>query len=84
MKQSANSIQQLIEGIENIRDFIGTAAKKAPDRKLTGYMDHVCYMYDILDNIISVFKYFDDPWLNKKLKTSLKNNATKDKNSIFL
>ena len=57
-------IKELTVGIEAIQDFINHAAKKMPNNNVRGFTDHICYMQEILNRVLDVFRYFDDAWYN--------------------
>tara|TARA_R100000808_G_C2147487_1_gene155456 strand:- start:1249 stop:1521 length:273 start_codon:yes stop_codon:yes gene_type:complete len=65
--EPSENIKTILMGIENIRKFIKDAAKKSPDKKLTGYIDHIVYMNNVLDDIIKIFNWFDDASLNREI-----------------
>lgn len=67
MSAPNENISKTLIGIENIRDFIKDASKKMPEKKLTGFIDHVHYMYDVLDDMKKILAYFDDSSLNREI-----------------
>jgi len=67
MNEPNENISKTLAGIENIRDFIKDASKKMPEKKLTGFIDHVHYMYGVLDDMKKILAYFDDSSLNKEV-----------------
>ena len=67
MSAPNENISKTLTGIENIRDFIKDAAKKMPEKKLTGFIDHVHYMYGVLDDVKKILAYFDDASLNREI-----------------
>ena len=67
MSAPNENISKTLVGIENIRNWIARASSKMPDKKLTGFMDHVHYMYSVLDDVKKILAYFDDASLNREI-----------------
>tara|TARA_R100001463_G_scaffold58447_4_gene110753 strand:+ start:597 stop:875 length:279 start_codon:yes stop_codon:yes gene_type:complete len=67
MRNPTENVKETLNGIENIRGFLKEASKKMPERKLTGFIDHIEYMKDVLNDVEITLQYFDDSALNKEI-----------------
>ena len=63
---------ELKKGIENLRDFLKKVSKKMPDRMVRGFTDHLVYLNQVLDGLVSVLNYTDNPRLEYMLRLERK------------
>ena len=51
---------ELQKGIKNLRDFLKKVAKKMPDKENRGFIDHMVYLNNVLDETEKAFQYLDN------------------------